>query len=58
VLSADHLNELGWWEPNDAGLLRFPFAPQRGETPLELDVRIRAIYVGIAQDLAARFPGA
>ena len=56
VLSADHLNELGWWEPNDAGLLRFPFAPPRGETPLELDTRIRAVYVAIAQDLAARYP--
>jgi len=56
VIDADHLNELGWWDPNDLGVIRFPTAPPRGETRAQLETRIRSLYVDIADDLAARFP--
>jgi len=56
VIDADHLNETGWWEPNDLGILHFPPQPALMETPAALEGRIRGLYLGIARDLAARFP--
>lgn len=39
---ADHLNEIGWWDPDDV---------REGESPGELESRIRQLYVAIATDL-------
>jgi triacylglycerol lipase len=56
AIDADHLNELGWWEPDDFALLRWPPAPPRLETPAQLEKRIQALYLQIARGLAAQFP--
>jgi len=56
VINADHLNEVGWWEPNDCGLFTFPPRLSSGESPAKLEARVRGLYLGIARDLAARFP--
>jgi triacylglycerol lipase len=56
VWDADHLNEIGWWEPNDFVKLRFPPRPPLVTLPDELEGRIRKRYLEIARDLAARFP--
>jgi triacylglycerol lipase len=56
-VSADHLNEVGWWDPNDLG--RRLFSPgARWESRNEMETRIRAFYLGIATELARRFPHA
>jgi triacylglycerol lipase len=56
VINADHLNEIGWWEPNDTGLFTWPPRPAGGESPGALEARVRGLYLDIARDLAARFP--
>ena len=56
VINADHLNEVGWWEPSDFHPISFPLGLPRGETQAELETRIRGLYVGIAQKIAERFP--
>ena len=60
VIDADHLNEVGWWEPNDLGFgidfAKFPPRPRLAELPAKLGERIRGLYLQIARDLAARFP--
>jgi triacylglycerol lipase len=60
VINADHLNEVGWWEPNDLGFgldfARFPPRPRLPELPGKLGERIRGLYLQIARDLAAQFP--
>lgn len=47
VVEADHLNLIGWWEPADLW---------HGESPFELEGRIKALYLSIAKNLAAEFP--
>ena len=47
VLDADHLNLIGWWELADL---------VHGEGPFELEGRIKALYLRIADDLAGDFP--
>jgi triacylglycerol lipase len=47
VLDADHLNEIGWWDISEAW---------HGVTPQQLEDRIKNVYLGMAQDLAAAFP--
>jgi triacylglycerol lipase len=55
VLNADHLNQLGWWEPND--FRRLPFVMRRsGETQEQLEQRIRQVYIDLATRLARAFP--
>ena len=44
VWDADHLNQIGWWEPNDR------------QPRDELEARIQAAYVRIAEGLAAADP--
>ena len=56
VLDADHLNEIGWWEPGDLHRPIFPPGPPLGETRAQLEGRIRGFYVDLARRLAARFP--
>jgi triacylglycerol lipase len=60
VLDADHLNQVGWWEPNDLGLTlgftRFPPRLHLPESPEAVGRRIRGFYLEVAQDLAKRFP--
>lgn len=56
VLNADHVNEIGWWELSDFHPMIFPPGPPLGETQGQLEGRIRAFYLGIAQGLAQRFP--
>lgn len=56
VINADHLNEIGWWEPNDFHPISFPPGPPRGEMQPQLENRIRGLYVDIAKKLAQRFP--
>jgi triacylglycerol lipase len=56
AIDADHLNELAWWEPDDFTVLRWPPALAQLETPSHLEARIRALYLTIAQGLAAQFP--
>ena len=56
VINADHLNEVGWWEPSDFHPISFPPGPPRGETQPQLERRIRGLYLDIAQTLALRFP--
>ncbi len=52
-IPADHLNEVGWWDLNEI----------HGSGPLhqldsrdEYEAEIKKVYLGIAEDLAARFP--
>lgn len=60
VMDADHLNQVGWWEPNDLGFgidfAKFPPRPRLAELPAKLGERIRGLYLQIARDLAASFP--
>lgn len=60
VVDADHLNEVGWWEPNELELgldfAKFPPRPRLPELPGKLGERIRGLYLTIARDLASRFP--
>jgi triacylglycerol lipase len=52
-IEADHLNQIGWWDPND----QHRFAHGRpGATRQQMEQRIRALYVEIAEDLAREFP--
>jgi triacylglycerol lipase len=52
-INADHLNQIGWWDSNDQN--RFTRGGP-GETRQEMEQRIRALYVEIAEDLARKFP--
>jgi triacylglycerol lipase len=52
-VSADHLNEVGWWDLNELhgiNVVKAPGARERYET------KIKEIYRDIARDLRARFP--
>jgi triacylglycerol lipase len=55
-LRADHLNQLGWWEPNELRRPLLRLAPDEGETRQQLEERIRQFYVDLAQQLASDFP--
>lgn len=55
-LSADHLNQLGWWEPSDMWPRLDRTRPKRYETPRQIEQRIRGFYVEMAAGLAERFP--
>jgi triacylglycerol lipase len=54
-IDADHINQIGWWDPDERGWGVLPHLRTRGETRAELELRIRALYVRIAHDLAKRF---
>jgi triacylglycerol lipase len=56
VWNADHLNQLGWWEPNDLGPALLPPLGPRGETWSQLEARILGEYRRIAHELDERFP--
>ena len=47
VLDADHFNLCGWWDVSEI---------LRGVWPLELEGKIKELYLNIANDLARRFP--
>ena len=47
VLEADHLNLLGWWNVSELA---------HGVMPAELEARIKAVYLAIANELAEEFP--
>lgn len=55
-IDADHLNQVGWWDPNELGLRLFPSRAERRRSRGELEARVRGMYVDIATDLARRFP--
>jgi len=56
VINADHLNEIGWWEPNDLHRRLVLAGPPLGETQAELEGRIRGFYLSLARKLARQFP--
>jgi triacylglycerol lipase len=47
VLDADHLNQIGWWDISEVW---------HGVDPKQLEDRIKALYLGICDGLAAKFP--
>jgi len=55
-VDADHLNQVGWWDPNELGLRFFPSLGVTDESRREMEQRIRDLYLDIARDLARRFP--
>ena len=50
-IRADHLNQIGWWDTNELALCFFPSVRETRVSRLELEQRIRALYVEIAQEL-------
>ena len=56
VWDADHLNEIGWWEPHDHRRSLFGLGPARGRPRDVLEADIRAAYMRIAEGLAALDP--
>jgi triacylglycerol lipase len=55
-IAADHLNELGWWEPSELGLIRLPGRRLRRETRRAMEARIRREYLLVARQLRREFP--
>jgi triacylglycerol lipase len=54
TIDADHLNQVGWWDPNELGLRFFPSLAAKRRSRRETEARIRALYVEIARGLDAR----
>lgn len=55
-IDADHLNQVGWWDPNELGRRFFPSLSAARRSRKDIEGGIRALYVEIAHDLAQRFP--
>jgi len=55
-IDADHLNQVGWWDPNEIGGSLYPSWTGTRESRREMEQRLRDLYVEIASDLADRFP--
>lgn len=55
-IDADHLNQIGWWDPNELGLRLFPSLIATLRSRAQMKERILSLYLEIAQDLARRFP--
>jgi triacylglycerol lipase len=63
-VSADHLNEVGWWELNQlkgkskTNIFKNPikFFKRLFNEPREYENTVKGVYLDIAKDLAARFP--
>lgn len=55
-LDADHLNQIGWWDPNELGRRFFPSVSATQLSRKDTEARARALYIELAQDLARRFP--
>jgi hypothetical protein len=61
---ADHLNECGWWElrqlkgKSKTNFFKNPikFFKRFFNEPREYENQIKGVYLGIARDLASRFP--
>ena len=47
VLNADHFNLCGWWDPSEI---------LRGLLPIQLEEKIKGVYLSIAEGLAEGFP--
>ncbi|HEX5067010.1 MAG TPA: hypothetical protein VFY49_12905 [Myxococcota bacterium] len=55
-LDADHLNQIGWCDPDELSRPFIPSPERDGAQRRALEEQIRDVYVAIAKRLAARFP--
>lgn len=57
-LDADHLNQIGWCDPDELTRTFFPSPQRDAEQRRAVEQQIRDVYVAIAKELEARFPWA
>jgi triacylglycerol lipase len=55
-LDADHLNQIGWCDPDELAHVFFPSPQRDAQMRLAVEQQARDVYVAIAKELAVGFP--